>query len=115
MKMTRDLYENVIAFVLDPHSYLRSDDNPVFLHMIMEDPSSLADLRDEHDVVFYPDRLRRMLQMDTYSHSTVMEPAIDVIRFDAFISKTMWPGHEQQPESRFTQAQVSKNAASSSI
>lgn len=82
------------------------------LHIVLEDSSSSTGLQNEHDVVFYIDWLRRMLQMDTHSHSTVIEPAIDVARFDDFISMKMWPGHEQQPESKFTQAQVSNHLAS---
>ncbi|KAL3706438.1 hypothetical protein TMatcc_007449 [Talaromyces marneffei ATCC 18224] len=104
MKMTHALYANVIAR-LNTQRYLRSDDKPMSLHIVLEDSSSSTGLQNEHDVVFYIDWLRRMLQMDTHSHSTVIEPAIDVARFDDFISMKMWPGHEQQPESKFTQAQ----------
>ena len=108
------LYENITALRLNSQGRLRSDGNTVSLHMVMEEHSSAAGLRDEHDVIFYPDRLRYMPRMgaSTFTHRAIIEPAIDVIGFDRFISKKMWSGHDQQPELRFTQAQVSKHIAS---
>lgn len=108
MNSTKALYTSVIALELNTAGYLPSDGGPISLHMVLEleDTSSLAVLRNQHEVVFLPDWLRVMLQMDTHTYSTFMEPAIYVIGFDDFISKQMWPGHEQQPQTRFTQAQV---------
>jgi hypothetical protein len=108
MNRTKALYAGVIALESNSTRYLPSDDDPISLHMVLklEDTSSLVGLRNEHEVVFFPYWLRLMLQMDTHTYSTVMEPAIYVIGFDDFISKQMWPGHEQQQQTRFTQAQV---------
>lgn len=108
MNRIKALYTSVIALELNTAGYLPSDDSPISLHMVLEleDTSSLAVLRNQHEVVFLPDWLRLMLQMDTHTYSTFMEPAIYVIGFDDFISKQMWPGHEQQPQTRFTHAQV---------
>lgn len=108
------LYANVTALRLSSQGHLRFDGNTVSLHMVMEDRPFSASLQDEHDVVFYPGRLRYMPRIDAFAftHPTTIEPAIDVIAFDYFISENMWPGHEQKPESKFTQAQVSKHVAS---
>ena len=71
------------------------------------DSTPPAELRDVHSVVFFPDKLRRVQQIDAYRHDTAIEPAIGVFEFDQFISSAIWPDHEQQPAPRLTQAQVS--------
>lgn len=101
-----------------------SDGNPICLRLVLdledislEDTSSedalLEDaslevsctLRYEDDAMFVPEWLRLMLQMDIHTYST-MEPTTYMIGFDDFISRYMWPGHEQQPKKEFTPAQV---------
>jgi hypothetical protein len=113
MRRIHALYANVVALGSSFQGHLRSDDNPVSLHMVLEGHSPSAGLRNEHEVVFLSDWLRFMLQTDTHTHSTVMDPAIYVIGFDDFISRKMWPGHEQQPGTKFTLAQVCCLAQSS--
>lgn len=113
MTMIDALYRLYEALRSSSQAHLRSDGNTVSLHMVMEGNSSAAGLQDEHDVIFYLDRLRYMpIDSFTFTHPAIIEPAIDMIEFDRFISKKMWSGHDQQPESRLTQAQVSKHVTS---
>jgi hypothetical protein len=103
--MMRALYEKVTALGSATQISFLSDNSPIYLYMVMEDQLSPAGLRDEHVVFFDPGRLQSMLRI------AGTQPAISVVNFDSLISKSMWPGHGQQLDSRITRAQVSKHVA----